>query len=118
MAGGELQRRRRAFHSRLQPGNIYGPQPVGLDIEVRPAVRRRATFDQAASLEVKFADFELISRSRTLAGAVSSHDELENVSAELLKAIFPTEKAVRLLGVSISSFAPTQMDTPSQIALL
>src|SRR5713226_393029 len=71
-----------------------------------------------ASLKVKFADFELISRSRTLAGAVSSHDELENVSAELLKAIFPTEKAVRLLGVSISGFAPTQMDTPSQIALL
>ena len=77
-------------------------------------MRRRATFDQA----VKFADFELISRSRTLVGAVSSHDELENVSAELLKAIFPTEKVVKLLGVSISSFAPTQMDTPSQIALL
>jgi len=53
-----------------------------------------------------------------LVGAVSSHDELENVSAELLKAIFPTEKVVKLLGVSISSFAPTQMDTPSQIALL
>jgi DNA polymerase-4 len=70
------------------------------------------------TLKVKFADFELISRSRTLAGAVSSRSELENISAELLKAIFPTEKAVRLLGVSISGFAHTQIDTPSQIALL
>jgi DNA polymerase IV len=78
----------------------------------------KAMRGRTVSLKVKFADFELISRSRTLAGAVSSHDELENVSAELLKAIFPTEKAVRLLGVSISGFAPTQMDTPSQIALL
>ena len=70
------------------------------------------------TLKVKFADFELISRSRTLAGAVSSRSELENISAELLKAIFPTEKAVRLLGVSISGFAHTQIDTPSQCPAL
>jgi len=44
------------------------------------------------TLKVKFADFELISRSRTLAGAVSSRSELENISAELLKAIFPDGK--------------------------
>jgi hypothetical protein len=47
-----------------------------------------------------------------------SRSELENISAELLEAIFPTEKAVRPLGVSISGFAHTQIDTPSQIALL
>src|SRR6266851_2769453 len=46
----------------------------------------KAMRGRTVSLKVKFADFELISRSRTLAGAVSSHDELENVSAELLKA--------------------------------
>jgi DNA polymerase IV len=70
------------------------------------------------TLKVKFADFELISRSRTLAGAVSSRSELENISAELLKAIFPTEKAVRLLGVSISGFVDAQDESPVQISLL
>jgi DNA polymerase-4 len=72
--------------------------------ELQPLWRHcedKAMRGRTVSLKVKFADFELISRSRTLAGAVSSHDELENVSAELLKAIFPTKKAVRLLGVSI-----------------
>jgi DNA polymerase-4 len=43
---------------------------------------------RTVTLKVKFADFELITRSRTLAG-VGSRSEFENVSAELLKALFP-----------------------------
>jgi DNA polymerase-4 len=53
---------------------------------------------------VKFADFELITRSRTVTDSVGSRTELKDASAELLKAIFPMKKAVRLLGVSISGF--------------
>src|ERR1700722_13152095 len=56
-------------------------------------------------LKVKFADFELISRSRTLAATIGSRGELGTVSTDLLKTIFPTEKAVRLLGISISGFS-------------
>jgi hypothetical protein len=57
------------------------------------------------TLKVKFADFELISRSRTLVGAIGSRDELESASAELLKALFPLQQPVRLLGVAISGFS-------------
>jgi DNA polymerase-4 len=70
------------------------------------------------TLKVKFADFELITRSRTLPSLIESRSELMPVSAQLLKALFPIEKAVRLLGVSISGFADTQPDSSSQIALL
>jgi DNA polymerase-4 len=42
---------------------------------------------------------------------------LENASAELLKALFPMEKAVRLLGVSISGFALGEVQDHEQIAL-
>jgi hypothetical protein len=70
------------------------------------------------TLKIKFADFELISRSRTLAGAIVSCSELENVSADLLKALFPMKKAVRLLGVSISGFSIGEIGRrPEQIAL-
>nr|WP_316227969.1 DNA polymerase IV [Bradyrhizobium sp. SZCCHNR3015] len=67
---------------------------------------------RTVTLKVKFADFELITRSRTLAGAVGSRSELEGVSAELLKALFPMKKAVRLLGVSISGFIGGNVLTP------
>jgi hypothetical protein len=41
---------------------------------------------------VKFADFELISRSRTVARAIDSRSEFENVSADLLKTALPDAK--------------------------
>jgi DNA polymerase-4 len=72
---------------------------------------------RTVTLKVKFSDFELISRSRTVAGAVDSRGELESVSAELLKALFPMERAARLLGVSISGFASEESGHPEQIAL-
>ena len=59
---------------------------------------------RTVTLKVKFADFELITRSRTVVDSVGSRTELEDASAELLKALFPMKKAVRLLGVSISGF--------------
>jgi DNA polymerase-4 len=70
---------------------------------------------RTVTLKVKFADFELISRSRTLVGAIGSRDELECASAELLKALFPLEKAVRLLGVAISGFSIVAIGRSEQI---
>ena len=72
---------------------------------------------RTVTLKVKFADFELISRSRTVAPGVGSRSELESMSAELLKVIFPIKKAVRLLGVSISGFETEETHNATQIAL-
>jgi DNA polymerase-4 len=59
----------------------------------------------------------LISRSRTVASRIGSRNELENMSAELFKALFPMEKAVRLLGISISGFTLDEIHDTQQIAL-
>jgi DNA polymerase IV len=72
---------------------------------------------RTVTLKVKFSDFEQITRSRTLVGTIGSRDELASASTELLKAIFPTEKAVRLLGVSISGFSEGEIDRPEQMPL-
>jgi DNA polymerase IV len=77
----------------------------------------KGTRGRTVTLKVKYADFELISRSRTLVSAVGSRSDLEAVSAELLKALFPMQKAVRLLGVSVSGFADDETGAPAQIAL-
>ncbi len=54
-------------------------------------------------LKVKFADFQQITRSRTLTGYVDSQSALDQASVDLLKMLFPLEKSVRLLGVSLST---------------
>jgi DNA polymerase IV len=77
----------------------------------------KGTLGRTVTLKVKFADFELISRSRSVGRAVDSRSELESVSAELLKALCPMEKAVRLLGISISGFSVGEIDRPEQIPL-
>ena len=69
------------------------------------------------TLKVKFADFELISRSRTLPGAIAGPGELQSVTAELLKALLPMPKAVRLLGVSVSGFEPAKDQEQISLAL-
>jgi hypothetical protein len=63
----------------------------------------RQTLRMASPLKVKFNDFEIITRSRSVPVAVSSRDDLERLSVALLQAEMPPQKPVRLLGVSLSS---------------
>jgi DNA polymerase-4 len=55
------------------------------------------------TLKVKFADFESITRSRSVPSAVASRDDLAHLTIGLLEDNMPLPKAVRLLGVSLSS---------------
>jgi hypothetical protein len=51
---------------------------------------------------MKFNDFEIITRSRSVPVAVSSRSDLERLSVALLQNEMPVPKPVRLLGVSLS----------------
>jgi len=58
---------------------------------------------RTVTLKVKFNDFDIITRSRSVAVAVSSRGELERLSVALLQNEMPLPKPVRLLGISLSS---------------
>ena len=62
-----------------------------------------ASAGRTVTVKVKYADFQIITRSRTLDHPVNSRAELEQTSVELVRQIFPLEKRVRLLGVSLSN---------------
>ena len=72
---------------------------------------------RTVTLKVKFADFEIISRSQSLPGPVDSRLELERVAIELLEKLMPTPKAVRLLGVSISALQTDRASEAPQMLL-
>jgi DNA polymerase-4 len=57
------------------------------------------------TLKVKFADFQILTRSQTSPTPVASRDAVESAAFGLLAPFFPSPKGVRLLGVTISSFA-------------
>jgi DNA polymerase-4 len=58
---------------------------------------------RTVTLKVKFADFEIITRSRSVPSAIATRDDLARLSIGLLENSTPFPKAVRLLGVSLSS---------------
>ena len=77
----------------------------------------RGSRGRTVTLKVKFNDFEIITRSKTVSSKIDSRIEVETASTELLRAIFPLNKAVRLLGVSISGFYAGENEHSGQIAL-
>jgi DNA polymerase-4 len=67
---------------------------------------------RTVTLKVKFNDFEIITRSRSVPVAVSSRSDLERLSIALLQDEMPVPKPVRLLGVSLSSLEIENEVTP------
>ena len=64
---------------------------------------RTGIVGRTVTVKIKYADFQIVTRSRTLSESVGTRDMLERTSRELVRTIFPLEKKVRLLGVSLSN---------------
>jgi DNA polymerase IV len=58
---------------------------------------------RTVTLKVKFADFQQITRSKSVGEAIDRLADLERLSLGLLEPLLPTRKGVRLLGISLSS---------------
>jgi DNA polymerase-4 len=72
---------------------------------------------RTVTLKVKFNDFEIITRSRSVPIAVSSRSDLESLALALLQNEMPVPKPVRLLGVALSSLQSDDRAEP-QLGLL
>jgi DNA polymerase-4 len=70
---------------------------------------------KTATLKVKYSDFALITRSKSI-GLINSEDDLSVLALELLRQLMPPRKAIRLIGVSVSGFAEPGVD--NQLPLL
>ncbi|NEU13118.1 DNA polymerase IV [Methylobacterium sp. BTF04] len=72
---------------------------------------------RSVTLKVKFADFEQITRARSVPGFVADRETLERVSLALLRDVFPLRRSVRLLGVSLSALQHGPAEAPQQLGL-
>lgn len=58
---------------------------------------------RTVTLKVKYADFQQITRSRTLSALAERVEDIERTADGLLDGVFPTRKGIRLLGITLSS---------------
>lgn len=79
--------------------------------------QRSGILGRTITLKVKFADFQQITRSRSSAGLLLSQAVLERLVRELVEALFPLAKGVRLLGVTLSNLDTGAPATGRQLTL-
>jgi DNA polymerase-4 len=72
---------------------------------------------RTVTLKVKFADFQQITRSRSIPTPIGSRSVLEQASLELLLSILPVPQGVRLLGITLSSLNTEPEPPDLQLAL-
>jgi DNA polymerase IV len=73
---------------------------------------------RTVTLKVKFADFQQITRSKSVGDAIDSLADLERLSLGLLEPLLPPRKGVRLLGISLSSLTQAQATERRQLSLM
>jgi DNA polymerase-4 len=72
---------------------------------------------RTVTVKVKYADFQQITRGRSVADGVVSQAMMEETGFELLRPLFPPPRGVRLLGVTLSNFEDEAGQAHRQLAL-
>lgn len=60
---------------------------------------------RTVTLKVKFRDFQVLTRARSLDRAVASREEFLDIGRALLKTLLPVAKGIRLLGLTLSNLS-------------
>jgi DNA polymerase-4 len=79
---------------------------------------RARAFGRTVTVKVKFADFRIVTRRRTVGREIADPDALRSLSLGLVRALFPVSQGVRLVGVTVSGFGSVRTaPPPAQLAL-
>lgn len=81
-----------------------------IEEELWRRLQRAQKYGRTLTLKIKFADFEQITRSKTLIGKIDSAAVLHQTAIQLLQNEEPFVKGVRLLGLTISNFDEPQQE--------
>lgn len=67
-------------------------------------LEKRELHGRTATLKVKYADFEQITRSKSFSKPIETSAHLGETVVALLQSVFPLRTAIRLIGVTMSGF--------------
>lgn len=67
---------------------------------------------RTVTLKVKYLDFQIVTRSRTLPAAIGCEGDLSEAGIKLLAQLMPPVKGIRLLGLTVSNLEDENTDAP------
>jgi DNA polymerase-4 len=80
-------------------------------------IERAAVAGRTVTLKVKFADFELITRSKSLATPIPDLATFIAIGQTLLTGLHPLAKGIRLLGLGLHNLIEPESEPPLQLGL-
>jgi DNA polymerase IV len=73
---------------------------------------------RTVTVKIKWADFQQSTRSQSFPWLVDSQAKINEASLGLIRSVFPVPKGVRLVGVTLSNFAPMPANLAGEPSLL
>jgi DNA polymerase-4 len=86
----------------VEPGDLRAALEGIIDT-VWERIARNQARGRTVTLKVKFADFQQITRARSLATAVAGKGQFSELAHALLGGLLPVDRGVRLLGLTLSA---------------
>ena len=80
-------------------------------------IERSEVSGRTVTLKVKFADFEIITRSKSFSGPISDRAAFTKAGQALLGALHPLTKGIRLLGLGLHNLCEEAGEPPLQLGL-
>ena len=80
-------------------------------------IERSGSAGRTVTLKVKFADFAMISRSKSFVLPITDHVAFAAAGQSLLRALIPVPKGIRLLGLGVHSIFSAEDRAPLQLGL-
>ena len=77
-------------------------------------IERAQVAGRTVTLKVKFADFEIITRSKSF-GSLIERETFETAGQALLAALHPLPKGIRLLGLGLHNLVEEESNAPRQL---
>ena len=81
---------------------------IGQADEVWAWCQKANAFGRTVTVKIKYADFQQATRSKSVVTPVATRTLLHELSLSLIRTVLPSEKGIRLVGVSVSNFERTQ----------
>jgi DNA polymerase-4 len=105
------------FERDLLAWHEVGPALAPLFGRIWAACRNGALTARTVTVKVKYADFQQITRSRSVIDTIVSQAVMEEICFDLLRPLFPPPLGVRLLGITLSNFDDPACPASRQLAL-
>jgi DNA polymerase-4 len=80
-------------------------------------IEEKALAGRTVTLKVKYHDFQIVTRARSLDRTVSGRQEFLELGSALLRNLLPVPKAIRLLGLGLTNLREGAEPEPRELAL-